>query len=534
MNRLSILTSAALCAVALLSGCAPKAPHADHVIILGFDAMSALGVQRAVTPNFNYMIENGAVSIHTRCVRETSSSQNWMSMVSASPIEMHTVFTNGWKPGDLHNVDPALHNNIGLYPTIFDHIRAQKPDYKQFAYIEWGGETRMYDMDAFDRVSVYKEDPDLKDAYDVMKKAFSEYMEERPEMLFVSMDRTDGDGHTFGHESEEYLNTVHKLDSLTGAFVRDLEAKGWLDNTVIIVTADHGGISFGHGGDTLAEYEIPIILFGGKVTKGKVMKHAAMIYDVGATAAALLGVELPFECHGKLLTEAFEPKDDAVYVPIPFVRPFTGRAHGDVSISVDDPDAKIYYTLDGSDPDENSILYEGPFAIDKSYQIRAVAIKDGCRSLETSNFLTPDGFEPAVAYKFYKNVLGNDFPDFTKFGLPYSTGYVDNFSLEEFDVAKEDHFAILMTSNFVVPEDANYKFELKSDDGAIIYLDGQVFISNPSAHSMKPAFGSIDLKAGKHVMKVEFFEISSVQNLIISYSINGGPLRPLMPTDLER
>jgi len=521
-------------ALAALFGCGPKEPSAEYVIILGFDAMSSLGVQRAATPNFNYMIENGAVSLHTRCIRETSSSQNWMTMVSAAPIEMHGVFTNSWKPGMGENFPPALTNGIGLFPTIFDVIREQKPELKQYAFVEWTAETRMYDMEAFDSSYVHGVYPGLDTYKDVLDKAFTKYLEDRPEMMFVSIDITDHMGHTFGHESDEYLGCVSEMDSLTGVFVRELEARGWMKNTVIIVTADHGGLGPGHGGDSMAEFEIPIILYGAGVTKGKVMKHTNMIYDVGATAAGLLGVELPWECRGKMLTEAFSPADSEVYVPVPFVRPFSGRALDGVSVTADAPDAVIYYTIDGSVPDESSIRYEGPFTIDKAAHIRAVAYRNGSRSIEAENFLNPAGFDAPVYYKMYKNLPDGGMPDFTKFGLPTETGYTDSFSLDGLGVAEEDHFATLFTSNFIVDKDAEYRFQVISDDGARVFIDGELFINNASAHSRRPKYGVRKLAAGLHPIKVEFYEHSSVQILDISVSIDGAPFRPLMASDLDR
>lgn len=184
---------------------------ADHVIFIGVDAMSAIGIQRANTPFLNKMIENGAVSVHTRCVRESSSSQNWMSMVSGAPIEIHGVFSNNWNPGAPGNMPAALQNKIGLYPTIFDHIRAQKPDYKQYCYIEWTGETRMYDMSVFDKACVRGVTPGIENYKDVFEAAFSDYMQDRPEFMFLSVDLVDHAGHTYGHESKEYFETEQRL-----------------------------------------------------------------------------------------------------------------------------------------------------------------------------------------------------------------------------------------------------------------------------------------------------------------------------------
>ena len=43
-------------------------------------------------------------------------------------------------------------------------------------------------------------------------------------------------------------------------------------------------------------------------------------------------------------------------------------------------DADIYYTLDGSDPSESSIKYEGVFTINDNTEIKAAAIRDGVKS----------------------------------------------------------------------------------------------------------------------------------------------------------
>lgn len=49
----------------------------------------------------------------------------------------------------------------------------------------------------------------------------------------------------------------------------------------------------------------------------------------------------------------------------------------EVELSSADPDARIYYTLDGGTPDENATPYTGPIAIEKTAAIRAVAYLDG-------------------------------------------------------------------------------------------------------------------------------------------------------------
>ena len=111
---------------------------------------------------------------------------------------------------------------------------------------------------------------------------------------------------------------------------------------------------------------------------------------------------------------------------------------------------------------------------------------------------------------------------------------MENFSLDELGLANEDHFAILFSSNLIVKEDATYAFEMKSDDGANLYIDGELVVCNASAHSREPAFGKISLSKGKHPMKVEFYEDTKGQDLTIRCSIDGEEFRPLMNSDLDR
>ncbi len=54
---------------------------------------------------------------------------------------------------------------------------------------------------------------------------------------------------------------------------------------------------------------------------------------------------------------------------------FTDRYNFEINCST--PDAKIYYTLDGKTPDEQSALYNQPIAIDTTTTVKAIAIKDG-------------------------------------------------------------------------------------------------------------------------------------------------------------
>ena len=72
-----------------------------------------------------------------------------------------------------------------------------------------------------------------------------------------------------------------------------LKDAGIYDNTIIIVTADHGGIGRSHGGQTLMEMEIPFIICGKNVKKGQVITDTMIQYDTAATIAEIFGLKRP-------------------------------------------------------------------------------------------------------------------------------------------------------------------------------------------------------------------------------------------------
>jgi hypothetical protein len=68
------------------------------------------------------------------------------------------------------------------------------------------------------------------------------------------------------------------------------------------------------------------------------------------------------------------------------------------------------------------------------------------------------------------------------------------------------HFEALWTGLLLAPADGNYEFQLGSDDGSRLTIDGQVVIDNDGLHGYTVVHGAAPLTAGPHQVRVEFFE----------------------------
>lgn len=276
-----------------------RTPRAKHVILIGLDGVGGYGFERSSTPFMHTMAKEGALTLKARCVLESSSSQNWMTMLTGAIPIQHGVTSNAWEP-DKHAIEPILKNKKGFFPSIFDLVKNQKPANKVYMFYEWDGLGRMFDLTVPDKV-VY-----IKNGEKIMNEAVEAFFKDRPEFLFIDIDETDHAGHTFGHESQGYFDCVSKYDAMIGRLADRLKQENLLDDTIVIVTGDHGGLNKGHGGETPYEMEIPVLLYGGSVSKGKQIEQVPIIADIAPTVAGLLGVKMPAECVGKFISSAFE------------------------------------------------------------------------------------------------------------------------------------------------------------------------------------------------------------------------------------
>lgn len=67
-------------------------------------------------------------------------------------------------------------------------------------------------------------------------------------------------------------------------------------------------------------------------------------------------------------------------IPEPVINVESGTYIGSVTIEMSTEEGDIYYTLNGSDPDESDMLYENPITISRSVVLKAVSISNGASS----------------------------------------------------------------------------------------------------------------------------------------------------------
>lgn len=156
-------------------------------------------------------------------------------------------------------------------------------------------------------------------------------------------------------------------------------------------------------------------------------------------------------------------------------------------------------------------------------------------ALTTCTALAGDALQPGLIGRYYQ-MSGSldDFPNIPA-GQKPSVERVDkeiNFAStqEAFPGTKlVDNFCVNWTGVIRIPMDGNYTFYLESDDGSRLFIDGKQVVDNGGTHEMTEMSGRVELKAGDHELKVEFFEAEVDAGCILSWE-TAGKKKEVVPT----
>lgn len=279
-----------LCAICFMQDLSAKRGKKDKaVIIIGFDGLSSYSINNgADMPTFRRLMAEGSSTLEVRSVLPSSSAVNWASIFMGSSPELHGYTTWGSKTPDLPSRE---YTPNGMYPDLHWALKQVNPEAKTAFIYEWGGMKYLVDTMSIDYI---KQAPLSDEGVDNgVQSAIDYIIKERPNLCSIIFDDPDGVGHKFGWESPEYMKKITYLDGMLKQIVDAIEDSGMMDNTMIVVVSDHGGIEKGHGGKTMKEMQVPIIYYGDKVKKGSVIEESVMIYDVASTIGEYLKIEQP-------------------------------------------------------------------------------------------------------------------------------------------------------------------------------------------------------------------------------------------------
>ena len=240
-----------LVSISLLSGQNKK------LLFIGIDGCRPDALTQAQTPNIDGLINGGIYINDALCSingQPTVSGPGWSTMITGVWFDKHGVSDNSFSG-----------SNFDEYPPFNVLMEESSQEYHTASFIMW---TPIHTQ-IFGSTMDYNE---LHSTYDgSVAQGAADYMSTpNLDVLFLDFDDVDIAGHSYGYspEANQYINAIENVDEYIGWVIDAMENRPTFQNEdwLVMITSDHGGIDYSHGGQTIEERQIPIILSGSLVS----------------------------------------------------------------------------------------------------------------------------------------------------------------------------------------------------------------------------------------------------------------------------
>ncbi len=288
-------TAPAPTVVALSPATATPQPQINYVVIITVDGLRPDALDLADTPTLDYLRSIGAYTSNAITVQPSATLIAHASLLSGMGPDKHGIYWNLYNP-DLGKVkEPTLlteAHNANLRTAMIP------------------GKFKLEQLYIPHPLGIFDGTPEIDTSTDIQVRdraiSIIQSPDGLPSILFIHFPEVDVVGHNVGWLSPLQLTTIQQVDARIGEVVAALEGMGYFDNTLLILTADHGGNGTGHFDVIPENFTIPWLAVGPGVSSGMTITSEVNIFDTAATAAHALNLPLPAEWDGKPILEIFE------------------------------------------------------------------------------------------------------------------------------------------------------------------------------------------------------------------------------------
>ena len=262
------------------------APRASRVLILSIDGLRPDLIALAPMPNLMTLMQNSAYSLYAQTVYPSVTLVSHASMLGGVCPSKHGVDWNDYLP----------ERSFAIGTDLFD--LAHTAGLQTVMYVGKKKLRQLTEPSSTD-IFAYINDRDL-----VITDRLIEDFPQDFGLLFIHFPLVDGMGHVYGWMSWQQLSVAFRADEALGEILGALDARGLRAETLIIISADHGGHDTSHGSSLPEDMTIPWIASGPGIQPTR-LNTQVYTMDTAATAAYALGLPIPPEWDGRPVLEAF-------------------------------------------------------------------------------------------------------------------------------------------------------------------------------------------------------------------------------------
>jgi len=268
----------------IFSGCSSSGDYTDqtiaekkqtqHLVLIILDGLGGGYVPQSNMPILKLMMANGASTLNAKNIKPSMTWANLPAIFFGAPPDKH------------------LEED---FPSIFSIVNGKSAAF-------------YYDWHYLDKINLNQNTQKftIDSSFSSALTAASYIKENKPVFTAVVFEEPDITGHKNNFGSSQYYKTLTMLDYNIKVIVKAVIEAGMLENTVFVITSDHGGIFKDHSLSFKISRRIPIIITGNGIKKNYRIRGRSSILDVAPTMAAILGLEVPEQWTGKPFLDIFE------------------------------------------------------------------------------------------------------------------------------------------------------------------------------------------------------------------------------------
>ncbi len=262
------------------------APPARRVLILSIDGFRPDAAPLAPMPFLASLLNQSAYAPAAQTVYPSITLVSHTSMLSGQCPAKHKVDWNDYIP----------EKGYAQVTDLFDI--AHQAGLQTVMYV---GKEKLRQITEPERLDVFKfiNDRDLVITADLIQNFPADFR-----LMFVHFPTPDWMGHEYGWLSPEQLSVLYRADQAIEKIVNELNIRSLWGETLLIITADHGGHDTTHGYSLPEDMTIPWIASGAGIRPAELTSPVSTV-DTAATAAFALGLDIPVEWDGVPIYEAF-------------------------------------------------------------------------------------------------------------------------------------------------------------------------------------------------------------------------------------
>lgn len=253
-----------------------------RAMVVSIDGLRPDLLLLADCPNARRLMARGCYSMWAQTTPQSITLPSHVSMLAGASPNRHGILWNSDLP-----LEYPLYANV---PTLFE--AAKRHGYTTAVV---AGKDK---FDAFDRPGVldwrWVPNTGTVKTSAVVGPATDLIRRHRPEVMLVHLPSVDSVGHDKGWGTPEQLRAIEEADRALGRLMTTLEEVGVAGETLVVVSADHGGAGKGHGPDDPRSRHIPWIAAGPGLRRGYDLTAQPRLVvrteDTFATACWALGI----------------------------------------------------------------------------------------------------------------------------------------------------------------------------------------------------------------------------------------------------